>query len=180
MLYELEDIREFMKQKCIHNIKFCDLSIDPIKFVRPLGIFKIDKKDPYHWIIRMWGPFESIYKNGIFSITIHFPDDFPNKAPIVNFNTKIYHLQVSPSGQSICAKFLKIWKKETSIIELLVGIYLFFTEYQNPFSPYDGQMANLYKTNINEFNGIVKKWVLEYAKPSDEDLLLTSKTYENI
>ena len=125
----------------------------------------------------MWGPFESIYKNGIFSITINF-GEYPNSSPKIIFNTKIFHLQVNPSTQSMCARFINEWNKETSIIELLVGIYLFFTEYQNPNSPYDEYNARLYKGNIGEFNRKAKEWVQCYAKPSEEDLALTYKTYE--
>ena len=139
--------------------------------MRPLDIFEINKKDPLHcWIIRMWGPFESIYKNGIFSITIYFPNNYPNSAPKIIFNTKIFHLQVHPSYQQIDARFIKEWKIETSIIELLVGIYLFFTQYQNPDSPYDRNDARLYEENIKSFK--------LYANPSEEDLAMTSKTYE--
>ena len=188
MLYELEDIRNFMKQKYIRDRGNREIRpeilfhFDPINIFKfdhlPLGIFEINKKDPFHWIIRMWGPFESIYKNGVFSITINFPYDYPNSAPKVIFNTKIFHLQVHPSCQHICARFINEWKRETSIIELLVGIYLFFTEYQNPNSPFNEHDARLYKENIKAFNEKAKEWVKLYAKPSEADLALTSKIYE--
>ena len=173
-MYNIENIREFMKEKNIPNI------LDTNYSIRSLGIFQINKETPYKWNLKIKGPKESIYKDGVFQITLMFPYDYPEKAPCIKFNTKIYHLQVDNNfnNGNIHAAFTHIWKKETSITELLVGIYMFFIEYQNPNSPFDRSMADLYRRDMNEFNKNAKEWTLKYAKPSYEDLILISKMYE--
>ncbi len=171
MMYDIENIREFMKEKNISN------NLDTNYPIKSLGIFQINKESPYNWNLKIKGPKESIYKDGVFSINIKFPIDYPENKPCIKFKTKIYHLQVSKEG-GICAKFIVYWNKETSITELLVGIYMFFIEFQNPYSPFDNSMANIYRSNINEFNKIAKEWSLKYSKPSYEDLILISKMYD--
>ena len=84
------------------------------------------------WTIKMIISKESPYKNGLFTITIEFPKDFPNHKPEVRIANKIYHLNTNPSNGHIDVEFLNCWNKNTSITELLVGIYLVFILTQNP------------------------------------------------
>ena len=49
------------------------------------------------WKISLTGPKDTPYKNGLFSLNIHFPPEYPNKAPEVFFVTPIYHLNVNPT-----------------------------------------------------------------------------------
>ena len=102
--------------------------------IKSLGIFRIDKQENL-WKINMVGPKNTIFKEGFFSLTINFPKDFPNHKPEVRFVNKMYHLQVSPTTGHMDAGFLNKWKTDTTITELLVGIYLFFILDQNPKSP---------------------------------------------
>lgn len=75
-----------------------------------LGIEKIDKNgnEDYkgQWKIIMKGAKGSFYENGIFNITIDFPDNFPQKNPEVRILNKIYHLNVSPKNGHVFAPFL--------------------------------------------------------------------------
>ena len=41
----------------------------------------------YDWKITLTGPKDSPYRNGIFILNAHFPDDYPNKPPEVFYNS---------------------------------------------------------------------------------------------
>jgi ubiquitin-protein ligase len=50
------------------------------------------------WNAVIFGPEGTIWDGGIFRLSIEFSEDYPNKAPVVKFITKIFH----PNGtQSI-------------------------------------------------------------------------------
>ena len=124
MKLEIEDIRNYMKQKNIDN------TLDINKPIKSLGIYQIkEEKNPNDkgkkWLVKIKGPELSLYKNGVFTIRIDFPPNFPEERPRVIFETKIRHIQVSSAG-NICVHFLVRWEKETSLKELLTGLYLFF------------------------------------------------------
>ena len=114
--------------------------------------------------VYMKGPINTFYEKGVFTINIYFPNDFPQKKPELKFYNKIYHLHVSPTNGHICVNFMNNWNKNTSIKEILVGIYLFFYQSNfNPKSPYSGEMAKEYETNRQEFIRKAKEWTLKYA-----------------
>ena len=147
MIIYRKDIRDFMAKNNIED----NLNIS--KPIEILGILKIDKIDKLHWKVRIRGPKESFYKNGIFSVTIDFPEDFPKGRPEVRIVEPIYHLNVSPRDGHISIVFLNAWIKSPSpiIAELLVGIYLAFAGPQNPESCYDEALAYEFETNPQEF-----------------------------
>ena len=167
MLFELDDLKDYMKKYNIKNILSTD---EPIK---DLGIFQIIKTDRHHWKIKMKGPENSIYKNGVFKI--NFPIYFPQSKPEIRIINKIYHLQVDPDNGLIYYRFLNLWNQNTSISELLVSIYLFLLFEQNPLSPYNKEQAREYVINYDEFVRKAEEWVLKYSSPTEEDLELIKK-----
>ena len=169
-LCSVKDIREYMKENYIDN------NLDTNHPIKKLGIYKIDKQTDKHWIISMKGPKYSLYEKGVYKIDIKFPEDFPNSKPNVVFINKPKHLQISQGSGRISVSFLcDIWNSSTSISELLVGIYLFFILDQNPYSPFDSELAHKYKTNIYEFNKMVEESILKNCSPTPEDIKLLHK-----
>ena len=60
-------------------------------------IFNAEKEGDYrHWRFTLCPPKDSLYKGGIYCLSAHFPDNFPNAPPDICFNTPIYHLNVNP------------------------------------------------------------------------------------
>jgi len=50
------------------------------------------------WEATIFGPAESLWEGGIFSVELIFPPDFPDSPPFIRFLTSMYHPQISPSG----------------------------------------------------------------------------------
>lgn len=62
----------------------------------------VDRSDASNWIISVNGPKGSPYEGGKFKIKVAFPDNYPFKAPVFNFVTKIYHPNVNFENGEIC------------------------------------------------------------------------------
>ena len=150
----LDDIKNFKAQNNLGN--------NIVELMPFLGIINFNIKSFYEWEIIIKGPKNSLYEKGVFTITIQFPLEYPKNRPEVRFKNKIYHLNVSPSNGHISAGFVNQWKPDTSIAEILIGIYLTFY-YQNPCSPYFSEMAYLYENNFEEFKKKAEEWTIKFA-----------------
>ena len=150
----LNDIKNFKAQNNLGN--------NIVELMPFLGIINFNIKSFYEWEIIIKGPKNSLYEKGVFTITIQFPLGNPKNKPEVRFKNKIYHLQVSPSNGRISERFLDRWNPDTSIAEILIGIYLTFY-YQNPCSPYSGEQARLYENNFEQFKKLAEEWTIKYA-----------------
>lgn len=175
MFLTLDYIKFYMKENNINN------DIDSKSFKKSLGILNIDKGNNKIWEIKIKGPKDSLYENGLFMVTIDFTKNFPEKAPEIRIKNKIYNLCVNPNNGHIDSSFLICWDKSTLISEILVGIYLFFIFEQdtNPDSVYSGFMMREYNSNREEFNRKAREWTKEYAQPSLSDLLLIIDLFDN-
>jgi len=53
------------------------------------------------WKILLFGPEETPYFRGIYTLYVQFPENYPNSPPNVRFLTPIYHCNINSSGR-IC------------------------------------------------------------------------------
>ena len=135
-----------------------DLQKDPIV---TLGVVVGQLKDVFHWQMTMLGPQDTPYANGLFYLRATFPEDYPKHGPKIKFLNKMYHLNVSDSGD-ICINTLSEWKEGTTMAEVLSLIFALFYR-QNPNNPYDNEKANLFKNNRNKFDANVREYTRKYA-----------------
>ena len=165
----LDDIKNFKIQN--------NLGDNIIEVIPFLGIINLKAITLHEWEIIIKGPKNSLYEKGVFTITIQFPEKYPNDKPEIRFKNKIYHLQVSPGNGHICEAFISRWSPDTSIVEILIGIYLTFY-YLNPYSPYSADMANLYLSNFEEFKKNAEAWAIQYATTFKLDEINKSENNE--
>lgn len=156
MVVYLNEINDFEKDNNLGN--------NIIEAASFLGILSLNiNENKKHCEIIIKDPRNTSYQKGIFTLTIDFPDNFPQNRPEIRFKNKIYHLDVSPSNGHISVAFLNCWNPKTSIVDILVGIYLFFDRGNNPLSPYSGVQARKYQTNRKEFNRKAEEWSIKYS-----------------
>ena len=118
--------------------------------------------DLFIWQATIIGPTETPYEGGIFHLKMVFPPDYPFKAPSVAFTTQIYHPNINENG-SICLDILKNeWSPVLTISKLLLSICSLLNE-PNPNDPLMPSIANLYKTNREQFNANAREYTLKYA-----------------
>jgi ubiquitin-conjugating enzyme E2 D/E len=118
--------------------------------------------DLFIWQATIIGPTETPYEGGIFHLKMVFPPDYPFKAPLVSFTTRIYHPNINENG-SICLDILKNeWSPVLTVSKLLLSICSLLNE-PNPNDPLMPSIANLYKTNREQFNANAKEYTLKFA-----------------
>ncbi|KAL6927287.1 Ubiquitin-conjugating enzyme E2 4 [Hanseniaspora valbyensis] len=135
-----------------------DLENDPPTYCSagPIG------DDLYHWQASIMGPPDSPFAGGVFFLSITFPPDYPFKPPKVTFDTRIYHPNISNTG-SICLDILKSqWSPALTIAKVLLSVCSLLTD-ANPDDPLVPDIANLYKTNREQYDATAKEWTKKYA-----------------
>ena len=118
------------------------------------------------------GPPDSPYSNGVFSIDIRLPDDYPFEPPQMRFLTKVWHPNISSQTGAICLDILtKEWSPAFTIRTTLVSILALLTS-PEPDDPQDAIVAQQYITNHNLYVIQAKDWTQKYATvKSNEEML---------
>ena len=119
--------------------------------------------DIFHWQATIIGPEDSPYHQGVFTINIHFPADYPYKAPRVTFSTKIYHPNINSSG-GICLDILKDqWSPALTISKVLLSICSLLND-PNPDDPLVPEIADQYKNNRAIYEVTAREYTALYAQ----------------
>ena len=134
--------------------------------------FGLEQENFYKWRVTMVGPKNTPYEGGLFTISITFPEDYPNHGPEFKFQNKIYHLNVDCENDfgHICINSINEWKgtgKVTgrpiyTVKQALFDIFCLFFK-QGIDSPYSDEMAAKYRDNPKEFEEEARKWTKLYA-----------------
>ena len=127
------------------------------------------------WKLTMTGPKDSYYKDGLFVLNAHFPDNYPNEPPEVFFITPIYNLNVNPKAPKnegdeslghICISTLNWWKPEYTMREVLLNIYLLFY-CCNSTSGYGIDRTIEYNRDLGTYLEKAKFFTKKYANPKN-------------
>ena len=114
-----------------------------------------------NWEGMIFGPYDSPWEGGIYKLKIHFPDNYPHKAPQITFITPMFHPNIYKNG-SICLDILQSkWNPVLDIKSILISIQSLLTD-PNINSPANIEASKLYKTDIKQY----KKKVRLYAEKS--------------
>ncbi|MFX1450915.1 MAG: ubiquitin-conjugating enzyme E2 variant [Promethearchaeota archaeon] len=96
-----------------------------MKIEYPLGkspiTWKIINRDLHFYEITIPGPKKTPYTNGKFKISIKLPPEYPNKPPIANFITPIYHPNISAKFPEFSAKNAWTYKWGSNICLSLIN-----------------------------------------------------------
>ena len=121
--------------------------------------------DPTHWKGIIHGPPDSVYEGGVFQLDIKIPEKYPYTPPKIQFDTKVWHPNMSSQTGAICLDILKDeWSPALSIRTALLSIQALLTDPQ-PDSPQDHVVASQYKDNRALFNETARNWTKTYAVP---------------
>jgi len=114
------------------------------------------------WQAIIFGPEGTPYESGTFSLTLDFAKDYPFKPPIVKFQTRIYHPNISLDGH-VCLDILKDqWSPVLTPAKILLSLCSLLGE-ANASDPLNSEAGALYKSNRAQFNKIAKDYTIKYA-----------------
>lgn len=118
--------------------------------------------DMFLWDALLIGPSETPYAGGIFKLEIRFPNDYPFKAPKVEFKTKVYHPNINQNG-GICLDILKDkWSPALTVSKVLLSISSLLAD-PNPNDPLEHTIAQEYISNRESYETHAKNWTRTYA-----------------
>jgi ubiquitin-conjugating enzyme E2 A len=126
------------------------------------GITILPSDDIMTWHAMIQGPSDTPYEKGKFKIRFRFNDDYPVKAPIVDFitPTPMYHPNIYRDGK-ICVDILQSeWSPVQNVRTILISIISLLTD-PNPNSPANRDAAILYTKSKEEYNIKVRKFIEE-------------------
>ena len=116
------------------------------------------ENDIMKWNAVIFGPSDTPFDEGTFNLTLEFSEDYPNKSPVVKFQSKMFHPNIYSDG-SICLDILQSrWSPTYDVSAILTSIQSLLSD-PNPNSPANSLAAQLYKENKREYEKRVKACV---------------------
>lgn len=110
------------------------------------------------WNAVIFGPEDTAWEGGTFKLTLTFTEDYPNKAPTVRFESKMFHPNIYADG-GICLDILQNqWSPIYDVSAILTSIQSLLTD-PNPNSPANSEAARMYSENRREYNKRVQEVV---------------------
>jgi ubiquitin-conjugating enzyme E2 A len=97
-------------------------------------------------------------QKGTFRLTLEFTEEYPNKAPVVKFKSRMFHPNIYADG-GICLDILQNqWSPIYDVSAILTSIQSLLCD-PNPNSPANSEAARLYNENRREYNRRVQEAV---------------------
>lgn len=129
---------------------------------------EVDPSDPRHFIGVLNGPADTPYSGGVFRVDISIPSDYPFGPPKMKFITKVWHPNMSSQTGAICLDILKDqWSPALTIKTAMLSLQALLCS-PEPNDPQDAEVANMYKSDYDQFASTAKFWTDCYARPKAE------------
>ena len=125
-----------------------------------------DEANLHTWHVTLVGPAQSPYAGGTFGLVCRLPDEYPFKAPVLTFATRIYHPNVTnDAAGNVCLGLLKPeqWKPSSRLAGALEAIRALLVE-PNPDDPLEPRIADEFRADRAEFDKTAKQYVVRYAR----------------
>jgi ubiquitin-conjugating enzyme E2 S len=121
------------------------------------------------------GPMSTPYEGGVFRMRLCLGSDFPEAPPKGYFMTKIFHPNVSKSGD-ICVNVLKRdWTPEMGLRHVLLIVRCLLID-PNPESALNEEAGKLLLEDYNEYASHAKLMTSIHAMPAKRPMPLTTST----
>ncbi|KAM0327564.1 hypothetical protein ACHAQA_005855 [Verticillium albo-atrum] len=126
------------------------------------------------------GPPDSPYAGGSYIVNIEIPDMYPFKSPIMKFDTKIWHPNISSQTGAICLDTLGTgWSPVQTIKTALLSLRMLL-EFPNPKDPQDAEVAKMMLERPEAFAIRAHEWAVAHAgAPANPKLDTTRYTAES-
>ncbi|KAL2760361.1 hypothetical protein ACRALDRAFT_1046443 [Sodiomyces alcalophilus JCM 7366] len=109
------------------------------------------------------GPPDTPYAGGRFIVDILIPDNYPFKSPIMKFDTKVWHPNISSQTGAICLDTLGAgWSPVQTVKTALLSLRMLL-EFPNAKDPQDAEVAKMMMSRPEEFAIKAHEWAVVHA-----------------
>lgn len=108
-------------------------------------------------------PDNTPYEDGIFFLTVTIPSRYPSSPPNIEFETKIYHPNITKDGKICFGDFKNEWKSTYTLKDAIDFVYYLL---KNPDwdDPLVISISAQYKKDPKEFEKTAREWTIKYAE----------------
>ncbi|KAJ5689040.1 Ubiquitin-conjugating enzyme [Penicillium macrosclerotiorum] len=141
--------------------ELADIHADPHSQIKaePVG----NQDDVTHLRGSFPGPPDTPYQGGTYNIDIKIPLDYPFRPPVMKFETKVWHPNVSSQTGAICLDTLSsAWSPVLTIKSALISLQSLLST-PEPKDPQDAEVANMLLQRPKEFERVAREWAVIYA-----------------
>ncbi|KAJ5716416.1 hypothetical protein N7493_008327 [Penicillium malachiteum] len=122
-----------------------------------------DQEDITHLRGSFPGPPGTPYEGGTYNVDIKIPTDYPFRPPVMKFETKVWHPNVSSQTGAICLDTLSsAWSPVLTIKSALLSLQSLLST-PEPKDPQDAEVANMLLRSPKEFERVARQWAVTYA-----------------
>ncbi|KAI9762655.1 MAG: hypothetical protein M4579_000273 [Chaenotheca gracillima] len=115
------------------------------------------------------GPPGTAYEGGTYYVDIRIPNEYPFRPPIMKFETKIWHPNVSSQTGAICLDTLSsAWSPVLTIKSALLSLQSLLST-PEPKDPQDAEVAGMLMRNPKEFDRVAREWAVRHAGAPKKD-----------
>lgn len=108
------------------------------------------------WGGTIFGPDDTPWEGGIFSMRLTFPEQYPDKPPRVRFTSEMFHPNIYPDG-TLCMDLIQDnWSPIYSVSSIMLAIRSLLTD-PNCASPANPEAAHLYQTDKKGYSRRVRR-----------------------
>ncbi|CAA9958172.1 hypothetical protein CFE70_001720 [Pyrenophora teres f. teres 0-1] len=109
------------------------------------------------------GPPDTPYEGATYLVDIKIPSEYPFRPPIMKFETKIWHPNVSSQTGAICLDTLSSqWSPVLTIKSALISLQSLLST-PEPKDPQDAEVAGMLIRNPAEFEHKAREWAVKFA-----------------
>lgn len=121
--------------------------------------------DLQRWEAGIPGKSRTLWADGVYPITIEYPDEYPSKPPKVKFPAGFYHPNIYPSG-TVCLSILnedQDWRPAITLKQIVLGVQDLLDS-PNPNSPAQEPAWRAFSRNKSEYEKKVATQAKQYTK----------------
>eukprot|EP00295_Goniomonas_pacifica_P009078 CAMPEP_0175841846 /NCGR_PEP_ID=MMETSP0107_2-20121207/20156_1 /TAXON_ID=195067 ORGANISM="Goniomonas pacifica, Strain CCMP1869" /NCGR_SAMPLE_ID=MMETSP0107_2 /ASSEMBLY_ACC=CAM_ASM_000203 /LENGTH=159 /DNA_ID=CAMNT_0017155859 /DNA_START=18 /DNA_END=497 /DNA_ORIENTATION=+ len=116
----------------------------------------VNDSNLFVWNGTVFGPSDTPWEGGIFSLRLTFCDQYPDKPPKVRFTTKMFHPNVYQDG-TLCLDIISNkWSPSYTVGSVLTSIQSLLTD-PNCASPANPEAAEQYLKDRTSYNRKVRR-----------------------
>ena len=120
------------------------------------------ESNPRYFLIKLFGPKETPYENGVFSLEMFLPAQYPMEAPKVRFLTRVWHPNIDLIGR-ICLDILKDkWSPALQMRTVLLSVQALLSA-PNPDDPLNNKAAKQWKDDHSAALEQARQYTRTYA-----------------